>query len=382
MAPCDRLPVGRVVDVASLAAFDALVARGARRMRGWRLRGVDLRERTDVLVDLDPHGALLLGCELTPRADDHLRNGGAVVFPDLPDAPVDPYRAALYTAEELYAGIERGYRTTPDACIYAWASSDRERAGLAHDVASTLHDASIEAALDAHLAGHVVVGVMGGHAAARGDDGYRRAARLGRALARSGVVVATGGGPGTMEAVHLGARLAGAPDGALDEAVEQLAAVASYRPSVERWAAVAFDVRRRWPDGDATAGVGIPTWFYGHEPSNVFAAAIAKYVQNAVREATLLRRCDGGIVFLPGAAGTVQEIFQDACENYYADPATVAPMVLVGVEHWTRRVPAWPLLAALAAERAMADRIALVDDVEEAAAWLARHRPGSSPHRG
>ena len=30
--------------------------------------------------------------------------------------------------------------------------------------------------------------------------------------------------------------------------------------------------------------------------------------------------CDAGIVFLPGAAGTVQEIFQDACENYYASP--------------------------------------------------------------
>jgi predicted Rossmann-fold nucleotide-binding protein len=118
----------------------------------------------------------------------------------------------------------------------------------------------------------------------------------------------------------------------------------------------------------------VPTWFYGHEPSNVFAAAIAKYFQNSVREATLLRRCDAGIVFLPGAAGTVQEIFQDACENYYADGPLVAPMVLVGVEHWTERLPAWPLLLALARDRAMADRVALVDTVEAAAGLLLGER--------
>ena len=67
---------------------------------------------------------------------------------------------------------------------------------------------------------------------------------------------------------------------------------------------------------------------------------------------------------------TVQEVFQDACENYYADAGDVAPMVLVGVEHWTRTLPAWPLLQALAAERAMADSVHLVDTVEEAAALL------------
>jgi predicted Rossmann-fold nucleotide-binding protein len=131
---------------------------------------------------------------------------------------------------------------------------------------------------------------------------------------------------------------------------------------------VAFDVRRRWPGGDG--GLGVPTWFYGHEPANVFASAIAKYFQNSVREATLVRRCDGGIVFLAGAAGTVQEVFQDACENYYADEPTVAPMVLVGIEHWTRLVPAWPLLTALAASRPMAARLALVEDVDEAVAAL------------
>ena len=67
----------------------------------------------------------------------------------------------------------------------------------------------------------------------------------------------------------------------------------------------------------------------------MFATAIAKYFRNATREAILLQVCDAGIVFLPGAAGTVQEIFQDACENYYAVNGSVATMVLVGRTYWT-----------------------------------------------
>ena len=62
---------------------------------------------------------------------------------------------------------------------------------------------------------------------------------------------------------------------------------------------------------------------------------VAKYFRNAIREDVLLQVCRGGIVFLPGAAGTVQEVFQAACSNYYAEAADVAPMVFVGREYWT-----------------------------------------------
>ncbi len=362
-APTRR--VGRIVEVESLAEFDQLVAGGARRMRGWRMRGVDLRRRTSALLALEPSGALLLGCRMTKRADEHLRRHGAVVFPDLPAVPVDAYRSALYTADELYGGLEHGYPTTLDGRAYAWSQMPGMRPDDA--VAQALHDAAVDEALDDLVAGRRVVGVMGGHAAERGTPTYREAAELGRALARDGALVATGGGPGAMEAVNLGASLAGYPDAVLDEAITTLGAVPSFRPSIERWATVAMGVRARWP-GDG--GLGVPTWAYGHEPPNVFAGAIAKYFQNAVREATLLRRCVGGIAFLPGAAGTVQELFQDACENYYAEAPMVAPMVLVGAEHWTTEVPAWPLLTALASGREMRSRIHLAGTVADAASLL------------
>jgi len=349
-----------VVEVESLERFDALVSAGARSAGHWRVQDVDLTGRAEALRGLDVEGALLLGCSLDTEVENDLRARGALVFPQLPHVPVNPYRAELYTPQELYAGLDQSYADTLDARAYGWSRSSHD---LGHDLAQALHDHAIDDALTGLVGNLRLVGVMGGHALRRGEPEYVEAARLGRDLARAGLTVATGGGPGAMEAANLGAYLAGHEDGALDEALELLAAVPSYSPDIGAWAAAAFAVLERWPEG--TGSVGIPTWFYGHEPPNAFATRVAKYFKNAIREDVLLHLCDAGIVFLPGRAGTVQEVFQDACENYYSDPGSLAPMVLVGVHHWTRVLPTWPLLEALAAERPMADRVHLVDSADE-----------------
>lgn len=132
---------------------------------------------------------------------------------------------------------------------------------------------------------------------------------------------------------------------------------------MSEWAGAAFAVRERFPAGGDS--VGIPTWFYGHEPPNAFAGHIAKYFANATREDGLLARSNAGVVYLPGAAGTLQEIFDNATPNYYESRGEPAPMILVGRAHWTEHLPAWPLLQALARGRAMESRIALVDSVDE-----------------
>jgi len=359
---------GRVVEVDSLEELDRRIAAGARRLDGWRVCGVDLTGRDDVLAGCTVSEALFLGCEMDAALESLLRSGGAIVMHEVPDTPIDPYRVALYSPADLYD--TRDYAASFDARAYAWsqglhdARSDQDRA-----LAQALHDHAVDRALASWVSGRSLVGVMGGHALRRGSEGYAAAARLGHELAGHHTV-ATGGGPGAMEAANLGAFLSARPLPELDNALGQLGSVPSFVPDVGAWADVALEV----VDAVGDLGVdslGVPTWHYGHEPPNPFATTIAKYFANATREAVLLQLCDAGIVFLPGAGGTVQEIFQDACENYYADPSAVAPMVLVGVEHWTRDVPAWPLLEALAAGRPMAGRVHLVDTVDEAAALIA-----------
>ncbi|MFF7753510.1 LOG family protein [Streptomyces sp. NPDC007971] len=356
-------------EIESLTEFDEVVGRHGSLAR-FRVQAVDLTARTDALLAVDTTEAVFLGCPMEPEAAAHVRASGALVFPPVPGLPFDPYRGFVYTPNELFASLGDGYEGTPDARAYTWFQATKSDGDIFASMLRSIHDDAVSDALDELLAGARVVGVMGGHAMSRGTDAYAGAARLGRELARAGFTVATGGGPGAMEAANLGAYAAPFEDAMLDDALQLLAKAPSFRPSVTDWVRAAFEVRERWPGGGES--VGIPTWFYGHEPPNAFAAHIAKYFANATREDGLLARSTAGVVFLPGAAGTVQEIFDNATPNYYESRGEPTPMVLVNEDHWTRELPAWPLLRSLARGRAMESRIALVDRIEQAAPVLKR----------
>ena len=100
----------------------------------------------------------------------------------------------------------------------------------------------------------------------------------------------------------------------------------------------------------------------------MFCNGIAKYFSNAIREDGLLARSTAGLVVLHGAAGTVQEIFQSITPLYYAEAErTLAPLVLVGIDHWSREVPVWNAIEALGRERGMGQVVHLVDTIDEAA---------------
>lgn len=350
-------------EIATLEEFDHTALTGS--FAGYRVRAVDLTDRTFALLVSDTSQAVFLGCPMEPQALAHVRAGGALVFPPVPDLPFDPYRAQLYTPQELYAGLADGgsYEDTPDAATYRWFRRTATNGDVFASMLRSVHDDALSDTLDQRLRGNRVVGVMGGHAMERGGAAYAGAARLGRALARHGFTVATGGGPGAMEAVNFGAYAAPYDDVMLGKALDVLAGTPSFGASVGAWAGTALEVRDRWPDGGPS--YGLPTWFYGQEPSNPFASQLAKFFAVATREDGLLSRCTAGVVFLPGAAGTVQEIFDAATSNYYGSRGEPAPMVLVDRAHWTRELPAWPLLQSLAAGRGMARRVALVDGVAE-----------------
>ncbi|MFK5634794.1 MULTISPECIES: LOG family protein [unclassified Ornithinimicrobium] len=349
------------------------VLRGAEPLHNLRLQGLDLREHRDLLLGRDDLSDLVvLGGTLDEEIEQHLRRHGAIIFPADPRAPVDPYRARLYTPQELYAGMdEAGYVGTVDARAYAWSQD----AALQHDAyvsaLRAIHDDAMTDALAAVVEGREVVGVMGGHALRRGSDDYASAALLGHRLAQSGALVVTGGGPGAMEAANLGAW---APDhDTLAATLGQVAAVPDFAADIAAWAAPALRARLELgpPQPQRVRSVGIPTWYYGHEPPNAFGQLVAKFFSNALREDLLLAHSRAGLVVLPGAAGTVQEIFQMATRLYYGVDERAAPLVLVGVEHWTTHLPVWPLLRALGRWRPMDGSLHLVGTVDEAAAVLA-----------
>lgn len=341
-----------------------------------RLQGLDLtRDKELLLAREDLTDIVVLGGVLDHDVEQHLRRCGAIVFPAAPQAPVDPYRARLYTAQELYAGLaEDGYAATPDARAYRWFEDATVRHDAYVTVLRAIHDDAMSDALTAAVQGRRVVGVMGGHALRRGTEEFAAAAVLGHRLAGAGHLVATGGGPGAMEAANLGAW---APDEqVLEHALAAVAQVPDFAPDVAAWVRPVLDLRT---GEDRPAGprrvrsLGIPTWYYGHEPPNAFAQLIAKFFSNALREDLLLAHSRDGLVVLPGAAGTVQEVFQMATRLYYevdTGGRSPAPLVLVGREHWTRRLPVWPLLQALGRGRGMAGALHLVDTVDEAATLL------------
>src|SRR4051794_38675377 len=101
-----------MIEIESLEEFDRAAVRAAAAdgsMRRWQVQGLDLTGREDALLRLDPRGALFLGCTFPDATADRLRVGGALLFPAVPDVPFDPWRAHLYTPEDLYAALADGY---------------------------------------------------------------------------------------------------------------------------------------------------------------------------------------------------------------------------------------------------------------------------------
>lgn len=349
-----------------------------RSLTGTACQGLDLRAHTWLLIESDVRGAFFLGCHLEPTALEYLADHGACVFPAIEGQPFRSFRSRLYDAGELYAGYEPGdpasYERTLDARAYRSHRDTAASLDVVATLAERIHDHAIDNALHEFLAGHPhgpVAAIMGGHGLQRTDDTYVRVAHLGRALTHAGFYVATGGGPGAMEAANLGAWMAGHPAEALAEALDVLAGAPTFEP-VGAWLDAAFAVRERWPDGGAS--LGVPTWHYGHEPPNVFATEIAKYFANSIREDGLLAIALGGVVFAPGSAGTIQEVFQDAAQNHYESFGQVSPMVFLDVDYWTSTKPIYPLLQGLAADRPYGAMLAAFDDIDRIVDFLVEHR--------
>lgn len=349
------------------------------------VQGLDLTDDAveAAVTSVSTEDACFLGCTLSQAAEDHVHDAGGTIFPAFVGLPFNPYRAALYTPAELMQGYKHGRpktRTeTLDARIYEYFKS-RQLNGrdvpVMDALAFRIHDHAIDDALRSLLhpddgPGPRVVGIMGGHQLGRDTSTYRTVAHIGWRLARQGFLVATGGGPGAMEAANLGAALAEYDADAVDDAIDTLAAAPHYEDAayVDR----AMTVRERYPN--RTESLAVPTWFYGHEPSNLFPTHVAKYFANSIREDGLLTIAEYGVIYAPGSAGTIQEVFMDAAQNHYETAGAASPMVFVDEHYWTEKKPVYPLLQTLAADTPYADKLHITDDVDAVVSVVTDHAP-------
>lgn len=266
--------------------------------------------------------------------------------------PFDVTRKGLYSAIDLYEGYDpdndETFKTCHDTKVYEhYMAKGKHASTIEESLARTLHDHGIHVALDKFFDEHdklLCVGIMGGHAQLRTDKMYREIVFISKQLTEMGFFMLSGGGPGAMEATHLGAWMAGRTNEEVEDAIQMLTPSPSFRD--EGWLSSAFHVMRKYPQGKYVS-LGIPTWLYGHEPSTPFATHIAKFFENSIREDSILTLAYGGIIYTPGSAGTLQEIFQDAVQNHYLSFGFSSPMIFLGKDFWTQEIPIYSLLESL-----------------------------------
>lgn len=298
--------------------------------------------------------------------------------------PFSTYPKSLYNSKILYSGYDYHKDETFQSCfdtkVYShYVSYGKRGHSVRETLARALHDHFITHYLYCLLDQYdekMVVGVMGGHARRRDDAGYRQIVYLSKRLTEMGRLMVTGGGPGAMEAAHLGAYMAGRPDSEVEEALVILSSSPTYKD--EGWLRRSFEVMEKFPLTSNYHSLAIPTWYYGHEPSTPFATDIAKYFDNSIREDGIVTVAKGGIIYTPGSAGTMQEIFQDAGQNHYESEGYASPMIFMGKDYYTNYIPAYSVLKDLSDRGIFKNMILTIsDDNDEIIDAIVRFKEGT-----
>ncbi len=336
-------------------------------VRRCAFKSVNLTAETELAMRHRYEDCIFLGCTLPKGFKKLIKD--SLVFPKMGEA-FDTFRSRLYTAESLYEGYQLGhpesYERCYDSIVYRhYLKEGKQATNIKETLARSLHDHSISTALHELLEQYdprSIVGVMGGHGLKRTEPQYEQVARLSKRLTELGSIMISGGGPGAMEATHLGAWMAGRTEEEFLDALQTVRQAACFQD--ENWLDTAMQVVHKYPQRDYIS-VGIPTWLYGHEPSTPLATCIAKYFDNSIREDGILTLAFGGIIYTPGSAGTLQEIFQDAVQNHYLSFGYASPMCFMGCKFWTEDVPVYPFIEDMIARGRYKNLITMLSDDQE-----------------
>ena len=140
----------------------------------------------------------------------------APLIEHMKSVPYELVHTALYNGVALYDGFspeqpesEQDYY---DRRVYQhYIATGKFPHTNEEAMARTLHDHAMKHQLANFVKAHnylKTVGVMGGHGLSRTDVMYRQIVFLSKQLTEAGFLMISGGGPGAMEATHLGAWLA------------------------------------------------------------------------------------------------------------------------------------------------------------------------------
>jgi len=360
--------------ITEIKTFEKFQYNGAS-LKNCTLQGIDFKNKDIDWEHFQIENTVFLGCGLSMKEELLLRRKGAYLYRAPQSLPYQPFRHSLYSWQELMEGHPKA---TSDLAIYQHFSSTKFNPSINEALWQRIHDHSIDDALrklldfDKHgMTRKKCVGFMGGHSKGRDSEAFTKAALTARLLGKEGYFIVSGGGPGIMEATNLGAYFANYAEEDLLKAISTLKAAPAYTD--KGYHELALEVLEQYPNG--AANLAIPTWFYGHEPSNLFASHIAKYFSNSIREDTLLAISLYGIVCAEGSAGTTQEIFMDATQNHYGTFNYYSPMVFLGRHRYEIETLIFPLLKQLSWGRDYHDLLFLTDDPEAVVRFLKAHPP-------
>ncbi|AFL89314.1 hypothetical protein Terro_3083 [Terriglobus roseus DSM 18391] len=319
--------------------------------------------------------------------------------------PFNPLREDLYTPDALFGAFDPADSTSYERCAdikilsYFWRMGTNPTKFTGAATLEALHDNSISRGISRYIAKFPnVVAIMGGHGMKRNDPAYAGVAHIAYELAKSGFLLISGGGPGAMEATHLGAFHSNKSEAELDSAIALLAKVPQLPSNVDKlvakdgsgkidsqissalhaWLAPALSIVKSIPLDEQGLSIGIPTWLYGFEPTTPFATLSGKYFQNSIREDGLVTMGVSGIIYAEGSAGTIQEIFQDAAQNYYGE---FCPMIFFsspaadGQHYWEIKYPVRPLIQALLdVKKDFATKVLFTEDANAVVSFLEKLR--------
>ena len=172
------------------------------------------------------------------------------------------------------------------------------------------------------------ISVFGSARSRPGDPDYEQGVQLGRALAKAGFAVITGGGPGAMESANKGASEAGGVSVGLGIELP-------FESGLNEWVDIGINFR----------------YFFARKTMFV------KYAQ--------------GFIALPGGFGTFDEIFE-AVTLVQTQKVTSFPIVLLGTAYWGGLV-GWIRDVVLTSGKVSDKDVSLLrltDDVDEAVAIM------------